>query len=58
MAAQNLVPTSLSEGLPLIGRRLALFDFDARYTRVQRGATEQAITDYGGGEGDAVDHVR
>ena len=55
--AQNLVLAGLSEALPLIGRRLALFDYDARHAGVQRGATEQAITDYGGNEGGAVDHV-
>src|ERR1019366_4099323 len=56
-AAQGLILASLSEGLPLIGWRLALFDDDARHAGVEGGATEQSITEYGSGEGCAVDHV-
>jgi hypothetical protein len=56
-AAEGLILAGISEGLPLIGWRLALYDYDARHAGVQSGTTEHGITEKRGGEDWAVDHV-
>ena len=56
MAAQDFILAGLAEGLCLVGRRLALFDDDARHAGVECGASEQAGNEKGD-EGGTGDHV-
>ena len=56
MAAEGFKLAGFAEGLCLVGRRLALFDDDARHAGLEFGAGEQAGNEKGD-EGGAGDHV-